>query len=78
MDQAALATALVDVRLGGAPIDVFADEPPLADSVPVGVPSLIPAPRIAGATGESNRRAPAERGRGTGPPEALPRRGGAL
>lgn len=56
MDEAALAIAPVDGRLGGAPIDVFADEPPPADPVPVGVPNLIPTPRIAGVTEESNRR----------------------
>ena len=71
----------------GAPIDVFVGEPPPADSLPVGVPNLIP--RTAGVTGESNRRiggiaaanvrrVPAERGQGIGRPEALPRREGAL
>lgn len=56
VDEAALATALVDGRLGGALIDVFADEPLPADSLLVGVPNLILTPHIAGVTEESNRR----------------------
>ena len=55
VDEAALAAALRDGRIGGAMLDVFAIEPLAADSVLVGVPNLIMTPHIAGITVESNR-----------------------
>lgn len=56
LDERALATALGEKRLGGAALDVFADEPlqhgsPLADA-----PNLILTPHIAGLTVQSNER----------------------
>jgi len=57
MDEAALAAALTAGRLGGAALDVFAEEP-LRDGAKVfaGVPNLILTPHIAGNTVESNGR----------------------
>jgi len=56
VDEAALATALAEQRLGGAMLDVFEEEPLPADSVLVGVPNLVVTPHIAGVTMESNQR----------------------
>ena len=68
VDQAALATAPVDGRLSGAPIDVFAG---------VTEESNRRIGEIATALVDV-RRVPAERGWRIGRPEALPRREGAL
>lgn len=58
VDEAALAEALRAGRLGGAALDVFAQEPLTmeAGSLFAGVPNLILTPHIAGVTQESNRR----------------------
>jgi (S)-sulfolactate dehydrogenase len=56
VDEAALAQALRDGRLGGAALDVFEREPLAANSVLAGVPNLILTPHIAGVTRESNER----------------------
>ena len=56
VDDAALAAALRDGRLGGAALDVFETEPLPADSVFAGCPNLIATPHVAGVTVESNQR----------------------
>ncbi|AMJ59843.1 hydroxyacid dehydrogenase [Bosea sp. PAMC 26642] len=57
MDEAALVAALKDGKLGGAALDVFAEEP-LRDGARIfaGTPNLILTPHIAGNTVESNGR----------------------
>jgi len=54
VDEAALAAALGEGRLGGALLDVFEAEPLAAGSPLTGVPNLIVTPHIAGVTEESN------------------------
>ncbi|HRK25044.1 MAG TPA: hydroxyacid dehydrogenase [Beijerinckiaceae bacterium] len=58
VDEAALAKALRAGRLGGAALDVFADEPLSASGAAmfIGCPNLILTPHIAGVTQESNGR----------------------
>jgi (S)-sulfolactate dehydrogenase len=56
VDEAALAAALREGRLGGAALDVFDEEPLKAGSPLVGVPRLILTPHIAGLTRESSVR----------------------
>ncbi len=56
IDEAALAEALRQGRLGGAALDVFEAEPLLRGSALSGVPNLLLTPHIAGLTRESNRR----------------------
>ncbi len=58
VDEAALVAALKDGRLGGAALDVFADEPLDAahGAIFADVPNLILTPHIAGVTEESNVR----------------------
>lgn len=56
VDEAALAAALHAGRLGGAALDVFADEPLPAGSPLAGAPNLLLTPHIAGLTRESNVR----------------------
>ena len=56
IDEAALATALREKRLGGAALDVFDDEPLKAGSTLADCPNLILTPHIAGVTAESNTR----------------------
>ncbi|TDH63449.1 3-phosphoglycerate dehydrogenase [Dankookia rubra] len=56
VEEAALAAALREGRLGGAALDVFEVEPLPAGSVLAGVPNLLLTPHIAGATIESNAR----------------------
>jgi (S)-sulfolactate dehydrogenase len=58
VDEDAACAALKEKRLGGAALDVFAEEPVTAESGNrfVGVPNLILTPHIAGVTTESNVR----------------------
>jgi (S)-sulfolactate dehydrogenase len=56
VDEAALADLLVSGRLGGAAIDVFAEEPLPAGSPLATAPNVILTPHIAGLTVEANER----------------------
>ena len=58
VDEAALAQALRDGRLGGAALDVFTTEPLTADAARVfdATPNLVLTPHVAGVTQESNAR----------------------
>ena len=58
VDEAALANALKEGRLGGAALDVFDAEPLKGDAAKIfeGVPNLILTPHVAGVTAESNVR----------------------
>lgn len=56
IDESALADALAQGRLGGAALDVFAEEPLKAGSPLADVPNLILTPHIAGLTVQSNER----------------------
>jgi (S)-sulfolactate dehydrogenase len=56
VDEAAVAAMLREGRLGGAALDVFAEEPFAARSPLAGAPRLILTPHIAGVTLEANER----------------------
>lgn len=56
IDENALADALKQGRIGGAALDVFADEPLKAGSPLAAAPNLILTPHIAGLTVQSNER----------------------
>ena len=56
VDEAALADALREGRLGGAALDVFEREPLPAASPLAGCPNLLLTPHIAGVTRNSNER----------------------
>jgi phosphoglycerate dehydrogenase-like enzyme len=57
IDEAALAEALREGRLGGAALDVRAQEPPGPDDPLADAPRLLLTPHVAGITVESNTRA---------------------
>jgi (S)-sulfolactate dehydrogenase len=56
VDDAAVAAALRDGRLGGAALDVFEGEPVPADNPFAATPNLILTPHVAGVTYDSNIR----------------------
>jgi len=56
VDESALASALRSGRLGGAAIDVFAEEPLPAGSSLADCPNVVLTPHVAGLTVEANRR----------------------
>jgi (S)-sulfolactate dehydrogenase len=56
VDEAAVAQALRDGRLGGAALDVFDAEPLAASAHFEGCPNLLLTPHVAGVTAESNQR----------------------
>jgi len=56
VDEAALTTAVKNMQLGGAALDVFDDEPLKAGSTLVDCPNLVLTPHIAGMTSEANTR----------------------
>jgi phosphoglycerate dehydrogenase-like enzyme len=56
LDEAALAAALREKRIGGAGLDVFAQEPISAANPLLHAPNIILTPHIAGATNESQAR----------------------
>jgi len=56
LDEAAVAEALHAGRLGGAALDVFAEEPLPAGSPLDGAPNLLATPHVAGVTEQSNVR----------------------
>jgi (S)-sulfolactate dehydrogenase len=56
VDEAAVAAALREGRLGGAALDVFDAEPLAAAPHFVDCPNLLLTPHIAGVTAESNER----------------------
>ncbi len=56
-DEAALATALAEGRLGGAGLDVWDPEPPAMDNPLLGFDNVILSPHVAGASEESRRNA---------------------
>ena len=60
VDEAALETALVEGRIGGAGLDAFSQEPPDMTSPIFGLPNVIATPHISGTTdGTSRKRAQA-------------------
>ena len=56
VDEAALADALRNERLGGAALDVFDDEPLVDGARWRGCPNLVLTPHVAGVTAEANGR----------------------
>jgi D-3-phosphoglycerate dehydrogenase len=57
IDEAALAAALADGRVGGAGIDVFGDEPPGAGHPLIGLPGVVATPHLGASTAEAQDKA---------------------